>query len=151
MENTDSVQLKTYIESHPSRVWKTISTAQGMKEWLGAKEYEPKVGGKIRFEVGGDSPRFIITGTVKEMIIEKKLSFTWLEEKVGEYKWPTSTLVTITLTPFHTGTLVILEHSGFRDLPSEIALTEFLGHLTGWTMYFYPFSNLMACVEKHGS
>lgn len=151
MENTNRIQLKTYIESHPSRVWKTISSVSGMKEWLGAKEYEAKVGGKIRFEVGGESSKFVITGTVKEMVPEKKLSFTWLEEKVGEYKWPTPTLVTITLNQFHTGTLVVLEHSGFNDLPSEIALSEFLGHFTGWTMYFYPFGHLMACVEKYGS
>jgi uncharacterized protein YndB with AHSA1/START domain len=63
-----------------------------------------------------------------------ELAFTWTEQPVGGEAWPTPTLVTITLLPETGGTRVRLVHSGFENLPAEIAEEQFKSYEHGWAI-----------------
>ena len=110
----------------PERVWRALTDRQALAEWLmPTSDFEAKVGHKFTFNVG---PQRFWRGYVDCEVLEtdepRRLSYTW----VGDPKHP-PTVVTWTLTAVQEGTLLRLEHTGFRGLRGLID-TWMLG--SGW-------------------
>jgi uncharacterized protein YndB with AHSA1/START domain len=108
------VRLERLIHADPKRVWRTVSSVDGMGRWLGPKTFEPQAGGRVLFDVQHGDTRWLMFGTVERFEPVRALSFTWQEIDTARLTiWPFPTLVTISLVPQDAGTLVVLEHSGF--------------------------------------
>lgn len=126
------VRLEQLIPAPVEKVWKIVSTTEGMQKWLGPKTWEPQVGGRVLFDVSHDGTRWLMFGSVQELAEHDRVSFTWQEFDTATLAcWPAPTLVTLTLEARDGGCLVRLLHSGFDALPNAEA--EHAGYQQGWT------------------
>jgi uncharacterized protein YndB with AHSA1/START domain len=108
----DAVVRSIEIQAPPSAVWRWLATAEGLRRWISASlEIDMRVGGAYRLaEAGGDTT---ISGTVLELVAERSLVLSWLEEG-GDWVHPAR--LSITLTPTATGTQVTLTHDAFAGI-----------------------------------
>jgi len=107
-------QVIRSIEIHvpPSNVWRWLATQEGLRHWMSANiEIDLRVGGAYRF-LGPDNQTWI-SGTVLELVPEKSLILSWLEEGSG---WIHPARLVITLAPTAAGTRVTLIHDGFEGI-----------------------------------
>src|SRR5688500_6396823 len=129
--NTDSalvVQLQRLINASPHKVWQ--HAAEGLKDWLGLRTFDPKPGGRWVMDVQMEQ-RWVMYGNVTVYDAPRELAFTWNEVDAAQHTVPVhDTLLTITLAPQDGGTLVTLTHSGFDQLPD--AETQYRNYKLGW-------------------
>jgi uncharacterized protein YndB with AHSA1/START domain len=100
------------IRAAPSSVWRWLATRDGLSRWIGANiEIDLRVGGAYRF-LGPDDQTWV-SGRVLELVPEKSLILSWLEECSG---WLSPARLVIKLTPLRGGTQVVLIHDGFEGI-----------------------------------
>jgi uncharacterized protein YndB with AHSA1/START domain len=107
-------QVIRSIEIHvpPSKVWRWFATQAGLRPWISSSiEIDLHVGGAYRF-LGPDN-RTWISGTVLELVPERSLILSWLEEGCG---WVNPARLVITLAPTPSGTRVTVIHDGFEGI-----------------------------------
>jgi len=96
----------------PSRVWRELSSQEGLRRWIAPDlEIDLRVGGAYRM-LGADG-QTRISGTVLEFVPEGRLVLSWLEE---ESDWVHPARLVVTLEPIATGTRVGLIHDGFAGI-----------------------------------
>ena len=115
------------------RVWKAISTSEGLSGWFGdIVTLEPVVGSDITFiwhEHGTG------TGVVEAFEPPHRFAYRWRANGVGEDEPMTpvnSTLVTFELTETADGTRLELTETGFSALPDSIRENAFQDNVGGW-------------------
>jgi uncharacterized protein YndB with AHSA1/START domain len=93
----------------PERVWRALTQGSLIKEWLMDNDFQPVVGHRFSFR---STPVPNWDGVIHSevLIVEpnKKLSYTWATLGL-------ESLVSWTLAPTSTGTLLRMEHSGFAS------------------------------------
>ena len=100
------------IQVPPSNVWRWFATQEGLRRWVSPNiEIDLRVGGAYRF-LGPDDQTWI-SGTVLELIPERSLILSWLEEGSG---WLNPARLVLTLAPTAGGTRVTLIHDGFERI-----------------------------------
>jgi uncharacterized protein YndB with AHSA1/START domain len=100
------------IQAAPVKVWRWFATQQGLRRWISSNiQIDLRVGGRYRF-LGPDDQTWI-SGTVLELVPERSLVLSWLEEGSG---WANSARLVITLAPTAVGTRVTLIHDGFEGI-----------------------------------
>jgi len=100
------------IRAPPSNVWRWLSSRDGLSRWIsGNIEIDLRVGGCYRFL--GPDDRTWVSGTVLELVPEKSLILSWLEEGSG---WLNPARLVIKLSPLEGGTQVVLIHDGFEGI-----------------------------------
>ena len=127
--NTDPIVVENIIDAPVSQVWNAITNKDEMKQWyFDIAEFELKKGFRFMFYGGDENKQYAHFCEIKEVIPEKKLSYTWSYENV-----PVETLVTFELSQEGPGkTKVKLTHSGVENFPAdmpEYAKENFIG---GW-------------------
>lgn len=100
------------LKHAPEKVWQYLTDSELIASWLMANDFKPVVGHKFRFRTK-PMPRFGFDGIVHCEVLElvefKRLTYSW---KGG----PLDTVVEWTLIPQGQGTLLKLEHKGFRGI-----------------------------------
>jgi uncharacterized protein YndB with AHSA1/START domain len=126
MANEPIVIERTFKRPAPI-IWKAISNREEMKKWyFDLKEFKAEVGFQFSF-LGGDEKQFVHLCEVREVIPDKKLSYTW------KYKgYEGESLVTFELLSNGDFTTVILTHSGLESFP-PIADFDKKNFIEGWT------------------
>jgi len=100
------------IQAVPSKVWRWFATQEGLRRWISSNiQIDLRVGGGYRF-LGPDDQTWI-SGTVLELVPEKKLILSWFEE--GS-EWAHPARLVLTLAPTAVGTQVTLIHDGFENI-----------------------------------
>jgi uncharacterized protein YndB with AHSA1/START domain len=100
------------IQAVPSKVWRWFATEEGLRRWISSNiQIDLRVGGGYRF-LGPDDQTWV-SGTVLELVPEKKLILSWFEE--GS-EWAHPARLVLTLAPTAIGTLVTLIHDGFENI-----------------------------------
>ena len=100
------------IPTPPANVWRWLATQEGLRRWISSNlQIDLRVGGAYRF-VGPDDQTWI-TGTVLELVPERSLILSWLEEGSG---WVNPARLVITLAPTAVGTRVTIIHDGFEGI-----------------------------------
>jgi uncharacterized protein YndB with AHSA1/START domain len=100
------------IQVPPNNVWRWVATQEGLRRWISSNiEIDLRVGGTYRF-LGPDDQTWI-SGTVLELVPERSLILSWLEEGSG---WVNPARLVITLAPTASGTRVTLIHDGFERI-----------------------------------
>ena len=135
------------INAPPEAVWRFVASVEGMKAWLGPREFDPRPGGRIVFRTHHNDQDLHIWGEIVTFDPPRELAFTWTEQVIGAEPWPVATLVRVRLTPERGGTRVSLNHSGFEKLPREMAQREFRGYTQGWAV-LHDLDKLKAMVEE---
>jgi uncharacterized protein YndB with AHSA1/START domain len=109
---TDAIAFEFDLQHPPEKVWRALTDPALLEEWL-----LPVVDRELELATGASftlrtKPQPGWDGTVRCRLVEidppRKLSYTWT---VGD-SW-LDTVVTFTLTPTPSGTLLSLEQSGF--------------------------------------
>ncbi|MDH5605795.1 MAG: SRPBCC domain-containing protein [Anaerolineae bacterium] len=127
-----SITMEVIINAPAQKIWDFLVREEGLKTWLGAKVYEPRLGGEVRFRPKGEGKVWHIFGQIITLDPPHTLAFTWLQEEEGGERWPAATTVTITLTPSGNGTHVSVVHSGFEQLPEAYRIPEYDSYVEGW-------------------
>ena len=98
----------------PEKIWRALTEAPLMEQWLMRNDFAPVVGRRFNFRAPAQ-PGWNGVTDCEVLIVEPpvRLAYRWNssgEEAAGGLK----TIVTWTLEPTATGTLVRLEQSGFN-------------------------------------
>ena len=99
------------VYPHPrEKVWRAITDARALSEWLMPNDFEPRVGHRFTFQTD-PAPGFdgIVHCEVQELNPPTQLVFTW----VGG---PVDTVVTFTLDEVAGGTRLRMRQIGFRGV-----------------------------------
>jgi uncharacterized protein YndB with AHSA1/START domain len=136
-----TIERRTHIEAAPEVVYRVVSDPRHVREWWpdeAAYEVVEGAGGTITF---GDPAHggSVVQLTVVEAIPPRTFSFRWTHPEGVVASAGNSFLVTFTLEPSGTGTLVTLVETGFREMGWEAAVLEanYQEHVEGWG-HFLP-------------
>lgn len=141
--STQPFEIERTYNAPVARVWKAITDKDQMKQWyFDLPAFKPVVGTEFTFE-GGRTPQnmYLHICVVKEVIEEKKISYSW---RYDGYEG--DTLVTFELFPEgENRTRVKLTHAGLETLSAnpDFAVSNFEA---GWTGFIGK--RLMEFVEK---
>lgn len=96
----------------PGVVWEHLTNSELLAQWLMPNDFKPVVGHRFQFKTK-PMPRFGFNGIIHCQVLEiltcKKLVYSW---KGGSL----DSVVVWTLTPTDTGTILTLEHKGFKGI-----------------------------------
>ena len=126
------LELSRHYPVAPEKVWRAWTDAEALKKWwapesggVALAELDVRVGGRYRIVFGGpDNNANEVAGVYREVVANRKLSFTW--------SWPRTTperesLVTIVFRRAGEGTELQFRHEQFFD---EVSRDN---HKRGWT------------------
>jgi uncharacterized protein YndB with AHSA1/START domain len=119
------IKIDTFIEATPDEVWEAITDKALISQWLMETNIEPIVGFNGYFKM---KPTPLFNGQIESTVIEVKptstFTFTWTSSWM---KVPTT--IKFSLQEKENGTLLTLEHWGFKGLRGFL-LKKMLGG--GW-------------------
>jgi YD repeat-containing protein len=131
-EATRSLVVERELPHPPEKVWRALTQARLIEEWLMKNDFEPNVG--HRFKLRADWG--VVDCQVLAVDPNKTLSYTW--DAYG-----LKSVVTWTLTPTSTGTHLRMEQSGFpTDHPQY-----YQGAEGGWQGFFAALEQVVAKLE----
>lgn len=124
-----SVVIEREMPHPPEKVWRALTQSAMMEEWLMKNDFEPTVGRHFNLR-STPMPQWdgVIDCDVIAIEPPTRLAYSWKALGVD-------TVVTFTLTPTKTGTLLRMEQSGFsagqeRNLQgARYGWQQFLGKL----------------------
>ena len=134
----DRIEKLVTLDAPPSRVWKALTDVKQFNQWFGVSLNGTFTPGA---EVSGNmsSPKYshlTLTLWVESVEPEHLFSFRWhpyaIQEDVDYSEEPT-TLVTFTLEPTSSGTLLKITESGFDAIPESRRSEAFSMNSGGWT------------------
>jgi uncharacterized protein YndB with AHSA1/START domain len=130
---TRSIVVERVMPHPPEKIWRALTQAPLIAEWLMKNDFQPVVGHRFNFR---DTPMSQWNGVTdcEVLIVEpnRRLSYNWNasgEEAADGLK----SVVTWTLTPVAGGTHVRMEHSGFtpKDEAGYQAMSGGWPHIVG--------------------
>jgi uncharacterized protein YndB with AHSA1/START domain len=107
--DTRSVVVERELPFPPAKVWRALTQPHLIAEWLMKNDFVPTVG--HRFNLSGDWG-----GVACEVLTvepDRSLSYTW-DYAHEDAAYDLRSVVTFTLVPTGSGTLVLMEQQGFR-------------------------------------
>ena len=131
---TRSVIIEREIAHPPEKIWRALTQPHLMEEWLMKSDFKPVSG--HRFNLRREpKPGVNIVVDCEVMAVEphKTLSYSW--DAYG-----LESVVTWTLTPTTTGTLLRMEQSGFRPDQSQ----AYHGARAGWREFLAALDEVLA-------
>jgi len=113
----------------PEQIWQVITDKGQMKQWyFDIPDFELKVNSTFNFYEPGDAKRFHHRCTIKEIVPNRKLQYTWTHPSHSKGE----SLLTWEILPLGRYTLVKLTHSGienFADAGDDFARENYK---VGW-------------------
>jgi uncharacterized protein YndB with AHSA1/START domain len=112
-EPTKSIVVERVMPHPPEKVWRAMTQAAMISEWLMPNDFGLKVGHRFQFR-SKPMPGWkgITNCEVKEVEPNARLVYSWGDGTESDSGL--KTMVTWTLSTAPGGTLVRMEHSGFR-------------------------------------
>jgi len=139
MAKQPSLTLTRHIKAAPGEVFAAWTDPQKLAAWMGPgnmrsrAEIDGRVGGRYRIVMRTpEGQENHVSGVYREFVPGKKIVFTWAWSGTPERE----SLVTITLAPERSGTLMSFTHEQFFD---EKARED---HLKGWLGTFEKLERL---------
>jgi uncharacterized protein YndB with AHSA1/START domain len=133
---TDSVSFELELHHAPKKVWRALTEPALLNEWLiPTIGFNLEAGAAFRLQAppqpGWDGS---VNCRMLEIEAERKLSYTWV---VGDFL---DTVVTFTLAPTASGTLLSIVQSGFKPDQKQ----NFGGARYGWRLMSKRLVELLA-------
>jgi uncharacterized protein YndB with AHSA1/START domain len=126
-EKSHDIVVETVLPHAVDIVWKALTTAELVDQWLMPNDFKPVVGHKFNFRTKpiGDW-NGVVDCEVLEVEAGRRLAYSW---RGGVGDGTLDTVVTWTLQAMDTGTHLRMVHSGFRLPQNDIAYSA-MG--SGW-------------------
>jgi uncharacterized protein YndB with AHSA1/START domain len=118
---TLSVIIEREVAFPPEKIWRALTQPHLIEEWLMKNDFEPVRDHRFKFRADWGA----VDCRVLAVEPNKTLSYTW-----GGYGL--ASVVTWTLTPTSTGTLLRMEQVGFRPDQQQ----AYQGAKYGWQKFF---------------
>jgi uncharacterized protein YndB with AHSA1/START domain len=107
MAQTRTAVVEREIAQPAEKIWRALTQPHLIEEWLMKSDFKPVEGHRFTLR---NQPKPDVNVVIECEVLEieplKTLSYTW-------QAFGTDTIVTFTLTPTNTGTLLRVEQSGF--------------------------------------
>jgi uncharacterized protein YndB with AHSA1/START domain len=130
---TRSVVVERELAFPPEKIWRALTQPHLIEEWLMKNDFRPVVDHRFNFR---KNPKLDVSIVVDCQVLEvephKTLSYTWAA-------YGLESVVTWTLTPTRTGTLLRMEQSGFRPDQKQ----AYHGARHGWQQSFATLEQLL--------
>ena len=126
---TRSVVVEREVPHPPEKIWRALTQPHLIGEWLMKNDFKPEEG--HRFNLSADWGA--VDGHVQTVEPDKTLAYTWATKDL-------KSLVTWTLTPTSTGTLLRMEQSGFRTDQQPY----YRGAVVGWQRFLAALEQVLA-------
>ena len=136
MSDTSTATLSVVVEREmahpPEKIWRALTQPHLIEEWLMKNDFKPVV--NHHFNLSAD------WGAVDCRVLtvepHKTLSYTWAA-------YGLESVVTWTLTPRNSGTLLRMEQSGFRPDQQQ----AYQGARGGWQRFFAALEQVLARID----
>ena len=137
------IKMERFLKHPPERVWQALIDPQQLAAWYMENDFQPVVGHSFQFRTD-PGPNFdgIINCEVTEIDPPNRLVYTF---RSGWKMQPTT--VTWTLTPHNDGTLLRLDHTGFKGL-SHVIVSGILHY--GWWRFLRKLPPVLTQQSKSG-
>jgi uncharacterized protein YndB with AHSA1/START domain len=141
---TDSATRSVVVERefpHPAeKIWRALTQAPLIADWLMANNFRPLVGHRFQLRTA-PSPHWNGVTDCEVLVIEpqKRLAYSWNASGDEAATGPRTT-VTFTLTPTKTGTHLRMEQSGFGPEHEN----NYRGAGYGWQKFFAAIERVVA-------
>lgn len=123
-----SVTIEREFRHAPEKLWRALTQPELIADWLMQNAFRPEVGHHFTLSADWGS----VECEVQVVEPFRRLAYTWNSDAL-------KSLVTWTLTPSGTGTLLRMEQTGFRrDQPQFYG-----GAKMGWPRYFDGLEDLL--------
>jgi uncharacterized protein YndB with AHSA1/START domain len=134
---TRSVVVERELAFPPEKIWRALTQPHLIEEWLMKNDFKPVVDHRFNLRKN-PKPDVSIVVDCQVVAIEphKTLSYTWAAMGL-------ESVVTWTLTPTRTGTLLRMEQSGFRSDQQQ----AYHGARHGWQQYAANLEQLLARID----
>jgi uncharacterized protein YndB with AHSA1/START domain len=131
---TRSVVVERELPFPPEKVWRALTQPHLIEEWLMKNDFNPVVGHRFNLR-RTPKPDMNIVVDCQVLVVEpsKTLSYTWAA-------FDLESVVTFTLTPTSTGTILRMEQSGFRPDQKQ----AYGGARGGWQKFFANLEQVLA-------
>jgi uncharacterized protein YndB with AHSA1/START domain len=107
---TRSVVKEQEFAHSQAKVWRALTDGELISRWLLQNDFQPVVGHRFRLQSTPMPPHWDGVIECQVLVVEPITALTYSWSAMG-----LDSLVAWTLTPTSTGTLVRMEHSGFRE------------------------------------
>ncbi|MBN9585032.1 MAG: polyketide cyclase [Afipia sp. 62-7] len=120
----------------PEKIWRALTQPHLIEEWLMKNDFKPALGHRfnLRGEWGG-----VLDCEVLAIEPNKALSYTW-NFAHNDAAFDLRSVVTFTLAPSGTGTLLRMEQTGFRPDQKQ----AFGGAKVGWQQFLTKLDQVLA-------
>jgi uncharacterized protein YndB with AHSA1/START domain len=133
---TRSVVVEREFPHAAEKLWRALTQPHLMQEWLMKNDFAPQVG--HRFKLTGDWGG-VLDCEVLEIEPQRTLSYTW-DFAHEDAAYNLKSVVTFTLTPTATGTMLRMEQAGFRPDQKQ----AFGGAHAGWKQFLDKLEGVLA-------
>lgn len=135
-----SVVIEREMPHAPEKIWRALTQSSLIEEWLMQNDFQPMVGHKFTFRAT-PMPHWngVTDCEVLELEANARLSYSW-NASGSEAPNGLKTIVTWTLTPTKSGTLLRMEQSGFRAEDDR----NYQGANYGWQRYCAKLESVVA-------
>ncbi|MDP9049167.1 MAG: SRPBCC domain-containing protein [Acidobacteriota bacterium] len=130
--STRSVIVEKEFPYPPEKVWRALTEGPLIDQWLMKNDFQPVAGHRFKLSAEWGS----VDCEVLSVEPERALSYTW-----GAYGL--ESVVTWTLTRTDAGTLVRMEHAGFRQEQEQ----AYKGAGYGWQKFFGDLERVVGGLE----
>ena len=133
---TRAVVVEREIPFPAEKIWRALTQPHLIEAWLMKNDFKPEVGHRFNLtgEWGG-----VLGCEVLAVEPNKTLSYTWNFDH-EDAAYALQSVVTFTLTPTGSGTLLRMEQAGFRPDQKQ----AFGGAQAGWKGFFTALEELLA-------
>ena len=132
MTETRSVVVEREVAFPPEKIWRALTQPHLIEEWLMKSDFKPAVDHRFSFRADWGA----VDCQVMAIEPNKTLSYTWAAHGLDS-------VVTWTLMPAGTGTLLRMEQSGFRPDQKQ----AFHGARFGWQKFLASLEQTLAKVD----
>ena len=140
---TRTIVIERDMPHPPEKIWRALTQASLMEEWLMKNDFQPVVGRSFNFRAA-PVPHWngVVDCTVLEIEPNERLSYSW-NASGDEAANGLKSVVTWTLTRTNGGTHLRMEHSGFRPKDES----NFQGASYGWQRFFGGLERVLAGLD----
>lgn len=138
-----SLTLTRRFNAAPEKVYAAWADPQKLVQWFGPGSVEEgsvkadidlRVGGSYRISFRADGTYNEVGGVYREVVKDRKLVFSWAWHSTPERE----SLVTISIRPEGSGTLLLFHHAQFVDEQARD------NHERGWTEFLVKLEDYVA-------
>lgn len=136
---TRSVVVERDIPHPPEKLWRALTQPHLISEWLMKNDFSPVIGHRFNLtgEWGG-----VLDCEVLAVEPNRSLSYSW-NFNHDDPAYDLKSVVTFTLTPSGTGTLLRMEQAGFRPTQRQ----AYGGARAGWEQFLAKLDAMLAQLD----